>query len=120
MLRLFQYLPEPAENFEDLDVAERALAAVETADVNFPRTPFIYRKADWANGLRRELVVPLGASAYVLLYEIVGPCKVFVLAVSHQMEQDSPLRGSGASSGRLRFRWSRPDGPRSRRAPTLS
>lgn len=89
LLRLFQYVLDRAASLEDLDVAERALAAIETAaQVHLSRTPFIYRKAERGSGLRRELVVPFGASGFVLLYEIVGPAKVLVLAVRHQLEQD--------------------------------
>lgn len=89
LLRLFQYLLDRATSLEDLDIAERALSAVEAAaEVHLSRTPFIYRKAEQGAGLRRELIVPFGASGYVLLYEIVGPAKVVVLAVRHQLEQD--------------------------------
>ncbi len=89
LLRLFQYLLDGAETLEDLDVAERAIASVEVAaQVHLSRSPFIYRKAAHGNGLRRELIVPFGASGYVLLYEIAGPAKVVVLAVRHQLEQD--------------------------------
>lgn len=89
LLRLFQYLLDHAQSLEDLDVAERALAAVETAaEVHLSRTPFIDRKAAQASGLRRKLIVPFGAAGYVLLYEIVGPSKVVELAVRHPLEQD--------------------------------
>lgn len=89
LLRLFQYQLDRAETVEDLDVAERAIVAIEmAAQVHLSRTPFIYRKAAHGDGLRRELVVPFGASGYVLLYEIAGPAKVVVLAVRHQLEQD--------------------------------
>jgi plasmid stabilization system protein ParE len=89
LLRLFQYLIDRAETVEDLDLAERAIPAVEmSAHTHLSKTPFIYRKATRGDGLRRELVVPFGASGYVLLYEIVGPSTVVVLAVRHQLEQD--------------------------------
>jgi len=89
LLRLFQYLLDRAASLEDFDVADRALAAIEAAaEVHLARSPFIYRKAERGSGLRRELVVPFGASGYVLLYEITGPAKVLVLAVRHQLEQD--------------------------------
>jgi len=89
LLQLFQYLLDRAKTVEDLDLAERAIAAIEmAAQVHLSRTPFIYRKATHGGGLRRELIVPFGASGYVLLYEIVGPARVVVLAVRHQLEQD--------------------------------
>jgi hypothetical protein len=40
------------------------------------------------NALRRELVIPFGASGYVLKYEIASPQLVVVLAVRHQHETD--------------------------------
>ena len=89
LLRLFQHLLDRAEVVEDLDLAERAIAAIETAaQVHLSQTPFIYRKAAHGHGLRRELIVPFGASGYVLLYEVASPATVVVLAVRHQLEQD--------------------------------
>ncbi|GHT82338.1 plasmid stabilization protein [Betaproteobacteria bacterium] len=89
LLRLYEYLLDRAQTLEDLELAERALEAIETAiDVHLSRTPFIYRKAASGNGLRRELVVPFGATGYVVLYEVVDPSKVMVLAVRHQREED--------------------------------
>ena len=43
-----------------------------------------------ADLLRRELVVPFGASGYVLKYEIASPAEVVVLAARHQHEADYP------------------------------
>jgi len=87
--RLYAYLLDQAETVEDLELAERALSAIETAlKVHLSQTPFIYRKAAYGNGLRRELVIPFGATGYVALYEIAQPGKVVVLAVRHQREED--------------------------------
>lgn len=89
LLRLFQYLLDRAESAADLDLAERAIAAVESAaHLHLSRTPFIYRKAAHGGGLRRELIVPFGASGDVMLYEIADPGTVLILAVRHQLEQD--------------------------------
>ncbi len=89
LLRLYAYLLDRAQTLEDLDLAERALAAIETAlETHLAKTPFIYRKSDAGNGLRRELIIPFGATGYVALYEIAGPGKVTVLAVRHQREED--------------------------------
>jgi hypothetical protein len=53
------------------------------------RAPFLFRKADGSrNTLRRELLVPFGASGYVLKYEIASPQLVVVLAVRHEHEAD--------------------------------
>jgi plasmid stabilization system protein ParE len=89
LIRLYAFLLEKAQTIEDLDLAERALAAIETAiNAHLSRTPFIYRKAGPGNGLRRELVIPFGATGYVALYEIAEPGKVIVLAIRHQREED--------------------------------
>lgn len=89
LLRLFHYLVDRAETIEDLNLAERALLAIETAvEVQLFQTPFIYRKAAGAGGLRRELLIPFGATGYVALYEIAQPGKVVVLAIRHQREED--------------------------------
>jgi len=89
LIRLYSYILDRAETVEDLDLAERALSAVETAvGVHLSQTPFIYRKAAGANSLRRELIIPFGTTGYVALYEIAQPSKVVVLAVRHQREED--------------------------------
>ena len=87
--RLYGYLLDRAQTVEDLNLAERALMAVESAvDIHLSRTPFIYRKAAEGNSLRRELIVPFGATGYVMLYEIAQPGRVVVLAARHQLEED--------------------------------
>lgn len=86
--RLYEHLLERAETVDDLQLAERALAAIETAALTqLAHTPFIFRKTE-GSSLRRELLVPFGASGYVVLYEIAGPALVVVLAVRHQREED--------------------------------
>jgi len=87
--RLYKFLLDRAEFVEDLDLAERALEAIETAaTIYLAQTPMIFRKAAKGGDLRRELIVPCGATGYVILYEIAGPDKVVVLAVRHQREED--------------------------------
>jgi plasmid stabilization system protein ParE len=89
LTRLYAFLLDKAQTIEELDLAERALAAIETAiNVHLSKTPFIYRKAGPGNGLRRELVIPFGAAGYVALYEIAQPGKIIVLAIRHQREED--------------------------------
>lgn len=89
LLRLYEYLVERAEYVDDLDVAERALQAIEEALGALGRTPFLFRKeAASRSSLRRELVIPFGASGYVVKYEIASPHLVVVLAVRHQHEGD--------------------------------
>lgn len=87
--RLYGYLLDRAEYLEDLEIAERALQVIEDAMASLARTPFLFRRAAGTRStLRRELVVPFGASGYVLKYEIVSPELVVVLAVRHQHEVD--------------------------------
>ena len=87
--RLYEYLLERAEYFEDLDVADRALQAIDDALASLAKTPFLFRKATGTRStLRRELVISHGASGYVLLYEIASLELVVVLAVRHQHEAD--------------------------------
>lgn len=87
--RLYAHLLDRTDTLEDLALAERALAAIETAvQVHLPRTPFIYRQASGRQALRRELIIPFGATGYVALYEIARPGFVLVLAVRYQREQD--------------------------------
>lgn len=89
LLRLYGHLLDRAQTVEDLSLAERALMAIESAvAVHLSQTPFIYRKAAGGNGLRRELIIPFGATGYVALYEIAQPGRVVVLAVRHQLEED--------------------------------
>lgn len=89
LLRLYEYLLERAEYVEDLDVADRALHAIEAGLGALERTPFLFRKAEGErSALRRELVIPFGASGYVVKYEIASPRLVVILAVRHQHEAD--------------------------------
>jgi plasmid stabilization system protein ParE len=89
LLRLYEYLLERAEYLEDLDTADRALQAIEVAIASLAKAPFLFRKAAGSrSALRRELVIPFGASGYVLKYEVASPQLVVVLAVRHQHEAD--------------------------------
>ncbi|MFT3792305.1 MAG: type II toxin-antitoxin system RelE/ParE family toxin [Rudaea sp.] len=88
--RLYEFLIDRARYVEDLEIAERALIAIEAAvDTHLAQSPMLYRKAgDGRNGLRRELPIPFGNTGYIALYEIIPPDLVLVLAVRHQLEQD--------------------------------
>ena len=89
LLRLYEFLIDRAEYVEDLDVSERAIQAIEAALDALGRAPFLFRKEDGArSSLRRELVIPFGASGYVMKYEIALPQLVVVLAVRHRHEGD--------------------------------
>lgn len=71
----------------DLNIAERALNAVENALAALSFSPFTCRKAD-RDPFLRELVIPFGGSGYVALFEIEGSDSVVVIAVRHQREDD--------------------------------
>lgn len=89
LLRLYEFQLERAECIEDLEIAERAVQAIDAAIGALATTPFLFRKeAGGRSALRRELVVPFGASGYVVKYEIATPELVVVLAVRHQLEGD--------------------------------
>ncbi len=89
LLRLYGHLLERAEYIEDLEQADRALHAIDTAITSLAATPFLFRKVAGArSALRRELVVPFGTSGYVVMYEIATSALVVVLAVRHQHEAD--------------------------------
>lgn len=89
LLRLYEFLLERAEYIDDLEVADRALQALEAAMASLGHTPFLFRKATGTRStLRRELVVPFGASGYVVTCEIASPQLVVLLAVRHQLEGD--------------------------------
>lgn len=86
--RLFDFLLDAAETAEDLDRAQTAIDVIRAAALQqLAVTPFSFRKAA-QNQAQRELIIPLGGTGYVALYEIVSISKVVVLAVRHQREED--------------------------------
>ncbi len=85
--RLYDFLLDRATTAEDLDLAERALAAVSAAVENLRRSPFIYRKAA-EDPFLRELLIPFGNSGYVAPFEIEDASTLTILAVRHQLEDD--------------------------------
>ena len=71
----------------DLDVPMRAIEAIRQACRFLSISPFSCRKsAD--SPFARELIVPFGASGYVVLYEIRANSRVHIGAVRHQRESD--------------------------------
>ena len=88
LLRLFDFLLERAKTAEDFDAAQTAIDAIrEAVERGLSRAPFAYRKAG-SSPFLRELLVPFGATGYVVLYEIESPALVQILAVRHQLEDD--------------------------------
>ncbi|MDP4301025.1 type II toxin-antitoxin system RelE/ParE family toxin [Leptothrix discophora] len=88
LIRLLDFLLDRVETLEDLEKAQLTIDSVRaTYRHQLSSTPFSFRKAG-QSPTRRELIVPAGASGYVVLYEIASPTTVVVLAIRHQLEQD--------------------------------
>jgi plasmid stabilization system protein ParE len=87
--RLFDFLLDRASSIEDLELAQRAIDAIQGAVIgHLASTPFSFRKAG-SSSLRRELIIPFGSLGYVALYEIEPEKdRVIILAVRHQLEDD--------------------------------
>ena len=87
--RLHEFQLQRATVVEDLELAERALDAIDLAASELlARTPFSFRKAG-RSPLWRELVIPFGSTGYVALYEIRPAGQLVVVhAVRHQLEED--------------------------------
>jgi len=85
---LFEFLLLRATTAEEFERVQETIDELRLAtEVQLARAPFNYRKAG-SDPLRRELVVPVGATGYVALYDIRPPAQVLVLAVRHQLEDD--------------------------------
>jgi len=72
----------------DLDLAQRAVEAIEAATKALERFPFACRKAHMGTPFQRELIIPFGAEGYVALFEIEDAHTVTIVAVRHQREDD--------------------------------
>lgn len=88
--RLFAFMVMRSETLEELDQAEHVLHELRTSITKrLAENPWAYRKAgDGRRTTRRELIVGLGSTGYVALYEILPGQKIMVLAVRHQREED--------------------------------
>ena len=71
----------------DWTTPQRALDSIQAGMHMLAWSPYTCRKAELGNGRSRELVVPFGATGYVVLFEIIGK-QVAVGAVRHQREED--------------------------------
>jgi len=86
--RLLGFLPERADTLEDAQAALAAIAALRTAaHRQLAITPYSFRKVGPRPTLR-ELIVPFGATGYILRFEIRSPGRVLVLGARHQREED--------------------------------
>lgn len=86
--RLLEVLLERAETAEQALRAVEAIEALRSAaHSHLATTPFSYRKVGPRPTLR-ELIVPFGATGYVLRFDIRSPSLVLVLGARHQREED--------------------------------
>jgi plasmid stabilization system protein ParE len=83
LTRLFSFLVE-----QDIQVAEPALDVINKAIVLLETFPFTCRKSQADPPFLRELVISVGASGYVALFEIEENNIVTILAIRHQPEDD--------------------------------
>lgn len=88
--QLFEFLVVRSETLEELDHAQHVLHELRTSiKKRLAENPWAYRKAgDGRRTTRRELIVGLGSTGYVALYEILPGREVRVLAIRHQREED--------------------------------
>lgn len=97
------YSPEAAEDLErlfdhvlegeltsptrDLDIAARAIEAIELSCQLMSHSPFSCRKVG-ESAFVRELIISFGGTGYVALFEIRDAHKVVIGAIRHQYESD--------------------------------
>lgn len=87
--RLFDFVLERERLRQggDLDLVDRALAAVKNGLATLRQSPFSCRKVGTSPFLR-ELVIPFGRTGYVALFDILDHENIVVAAVRHQLEDD--------------------------------
>ncbi|HSI47740.1 MAG TPA: type II toxin-antitoxin system RelE/ParE family toxin [Ideonella sp.] len=71
----------------DLDIPMKAIEAIRQACRFLAVSPFSCRKAD-ASPFARELIIPFGATGYVVFFEIMDSGRVHIGAIRHQRESD--------------------------------
>lgn len=86
--RLFDFLLDRAETVEEAMGAYEGVELIRTvANSHLSSTPYSYRKVG-ARPTLRELIVPFGATGYVLRFDIRTAELVLVIGARHQREQD--------------------------------
>lgn len=86
--RLFDFLLARAQTAEDAMRAYEAVEAIRTAaNSHLSTTPYSYRRVGQRPTLR-ELIVPFGATGYILRFDIRTPELVLVVGARHQREED--------------------------------
>ncbi len=78
--RAYRFLAE-----KDADAARAAANAIRKQAAILQKFPHAGRPADDLEPEYKELLMPFGASGYVLVYEIYADC-IVVLALRHQKE----------------------------------
>jgi len=73
---------------KDPRAAAKALKGIRHGIKLLSFSPYACRKAAADMPRLRELLIPFGASGYVVLFEIEPPRAVTVLAARHQREDD--------------------------------
>lgn len=71
----------------DLDIPERALKRIKDGIEYMRSSPFACRKVG-VSPFIRELVITIGSTGYVALYEIVDDSILIIGAIRHQREDD--------------------------------
>jgi plasmid stabilization system protein ParE len=87
--RMFDFAFERELNSRagDLEIPMKAIEAIRQACQFLAISPFSCRKAD-SSPFARELIVPFGATGYVVFFEIKTAGRVHVGTVRHQRESD--------------------------------
>ena len=71
----------------NLEIPMKAIEAIRQGCQFLTISPFSCRKAD-VSPFVRELIIPFGATGYVVLFEIVAASRVHIGAIRHQRESD--------------------------------
>jgi plasmid stabilization system protein ParE len=88
LVRLYDFLLDRAETLEELVVADEAIKFIRQAALShLSTTPYSYRKVG-ARTTLRELIIPFGATGYILRFDIRSPELVLVIGARHQREED--------------------------------
>lgn len=87
LVRLFNFALERElrSSSPDIDIPDRALAAITSALRALALNPFMGRKV--RSQFEREVVISFGRTGYVALYKVTDSA-VIVGAVRHQLESD--------------------------------
>ena len=87
--RLFDHILERelSSPTGDLEIAERAITAIQVSCNLLAHSPFSCRKVGQSSFIR-ELIIAFGGSGYVALFEIHDSQQVIAGAIRHQNESD--------------------------------